>query len=182
MALRRSPLLVQRMKHFMSLSSSDRRLLCRAFVALSAVDLSLRTRGFQGLLDRAQSAHTAIERRLTPDEVARAYQYARWLEAASRIHIVPAHCLHRSLALHSWLLKDGLPSTLRIGVRKADGDLRAHAWVELGGHVLNDQPHDVAVFTPLANAVGESPTWARTTARVDQDQMVLVQRGALSWQ
>jgi len=53
------------------------------------------------------------------------------------------------LALHQWLREEGLPSELRIGVRKDDGELRAHAWVELGGLVVNDGAGAVAAFTPL---------------------------------
>jgi len=54
--------------------------------------------------------------------------------------------------LHHWLRGEGLPSELRIGVRKEHGALKAHAWVELGDHVVNDRPSAVEEFTVLSNA------------------------------
>jgi hypothetical protein len=66
--------------------------------------------------------------------------------------VIPAHCLHRSLTLHHWLRGEGLPSTLQVGVRK-DGDaLRAHAWIELGGAAVDDEPASVAAFSRLVGA------------------------------
>ena len=51
----------------------------------------------------------------------------------------PLHytCLEESLGLWYLLRKQGIVSTLRIGVRKADGRFEAHAWVEYGGEALN---------------------------------------------
>jgi hypothetical protein len=69
--------------------------------------------------------------------------------------------LQRSLVLNYWLRREGLPSELRIGVRK-DGDaLKAHAWVELGRHVVNDPVAAVAAFTPLAGSGGLRPPESR---------------------
>jgi hypothetical protein len=69
---------------------------------------------------------------------------------AARSHVVEARCLHQSLALHAWLRRERLPSELRIGVRKSYDELIAHAWIELGGQVVNDGPDRVAEFSPLA--------------------------------
>jgi len=50
------------------------------------------------------------------------------------------NCLTRSLTL-AWLLRDGgLQPLLRLGVRRNDGILLFHAWVELDGTVVNDSP------------------------------------------
>jgi hypothetical protein len=49
-------------------------------------------------------------------------------------------CLPRSLML-CWLLRRrGIDSQLHIGVRKGNGKMEAHAWVERNGVILNDQP------------------------------------------
>jgi hypothetical protein len=80
---------------------------------------------------------------------------------AARHHVVPAHCLHRSLVLHAWLRREGLPSSLRIGVQKANGELRAHAWIELAGQVINDRPAAVAPFGVLSS---RSPAASATAA------------------
>jgi hypothetical protein len=87
-----------------------------------------------------------------PEELYRARRYAYWLNIASRHHVVRARCLHRSLVLHHWLRRERMPSDLRIGVRKDNGTLKAHAWVELGGRVVSDSPSAVAAFRLLARS------------------------------
>jgi hypothetical protein len=64
------------------------------------------------------------------------------------------------------LRREGLPSQLRIGVRKADGALKAHAWVELCGSVVNDDPSAVAVFRPLATPRIDGMVWSTRTTPV----------------
>lgn len=179
--LLRGRLLVRRFAKFVALSNTDRRMVVQAFLALGAVDLGLRTRGFQALVEQAQTAGESATRAVLPNDLTRAHQYARWLDVASRFHIVSAHCLHRSLALHRWLLNEGLPSDLRIGVRKENNELKAHAWVELDGQILNDPPNAVAGFTPLANAGGQLPTWVRAKAAPDRDLTDAIGGGAFSW-
>jgi hypothetical protein len=48
------------------------------------------------------------------------------------------NCLERSMTLWWLLRRDGIEGELHIGARKQDGRFEAHAWVELGGKVLND--------------------------------------------
>jgi len=52
-------------------------------------------------------------------------------------------CLEKSLAPWWLLARQGIPSSLRIGTRKADGQFEAHAWIEYEGAALNelDEPH-----------------------------------------
>lgn len=53
-----------------------------------------------------------------------------------------------------WLMRRrGLPAQLRIGVRKDDGTLRAHAWVEIRGLVLNDNAEIYRGYTAFARAI-----------------------------
>jgi hypothetical protein len=131
-------------------------LLVRAGAALALVDLDLRRGGVAralrapgptpppaGAADAADAADAAALRR--------AGRYARSIAAAARHHPLPldARCLHRALVLHRWLRRDGLPSELRVGVQKVNGALNAHAWVELGGAVVGDDPAALAAFAPL---------------------------------
>lgn len=70
--------------------------------------------------------------------------------AASRHHLWPMTCLPRSLALQTLLRRHGIEADLRIGVRREDGELRAHAWIEQAGSPLGE-PADVELrFQPLA--------------------------------
>jgi hypothetical protein len=136
-----------------ALSSSDRWDLLRAFAWITFVELGLRTVGFQRLVRQARAGSTRQELAGSGSQAhRRAHRYAHWIDVAARHHVVEARCLHRSLALHHWLRSEGLPSELRIGVHKAGDELKAHAWIELAGCVINDRPDAVAVFTPLATA------------------------------
>jgi len=96
---------------------------------------------------------------LTPEELARAQELARWIAAAARHHIVRARCLHQSLALHAWLTHEGIPSRLYVGVRKVDSQLRAHAWVAVGETILIDAPDEITTFTPLRGALTRPDGW-----------------------
>jgi hypothetical protein len=137
-------------RRFLALEPLDRWLLARAFISLTLVDLGLRVVGVRPFVRDNRTAAPLTEGAISPEVVQRIQRYTRWIEVASRQHFVRARCLHRSLALHLWLRRDGLPSVLRIGVRKADGALQAHAWVELYGQVVNDTPAAMATFTLLA--------------------------------
>lgn len=134
---------------YVALDRENRRTLACAFVWLAIVDLALRFAGFRRIVRFVREAPPNTST-VDPAAMRRAQRYARWLEVASRHHIVRARCLHRSLVLHYWLRGDGLPSRLRIGVRSEGRSLQAHSWVELGGQAVNEQPAAVAAFTPLA--------------------------------
>ena len=49
-------------------------------------------------------------------------------------------CLSRSMALYGVLRRYGIPSEIRIGVRRDSGEFAAHAWVEAGGRPINAGP------------------------------------------
>jgi hypothetical protein len=136
------------LRRCLALDAADRRLLLRAWLALGAIDVALRVHGFRRVVERIRPASTqAVQGR----ELERAYRYAHWLEVASRYHIVRARCLHRSLALHHWLRQEGVPSRLQIGVQKENQALRAHAWVEVGRHVVSDAAPPTGAFVPLCD-------------------------------
>lgn len=88
------------------------------------------------------------------------------LRAARAVRSVELHgptqpnCLERSMTLWWLLRRDGVDGELHIGARKEGGRFEAHAWVELGGQVLNDSTevhHHYARFdAPIAAAVEES--------------------------
>jgi hypothetical protein len=146
------------------LGSEDRLLLARAFVTLGVVDLRLRWWGFQRLVESAAPASISVAKSVGADELRSARHYARLVEIAARHHVVRARCLHRALTLHLWLRGQRLPSELRIGVRKDHGALKAHAWVELGGQLVDESAEWVGTFTQLRTGDGEHPTWRSAAA------------------
>jgi hypothetical protein len=51
------------------------------------------------------------------------------------------------------LRRRGIAGDLRIGVRKEAGRFEAHAWVELGGRVLNDNEDVGERFAAFGRAI-----------------------------
>lgn len=83
-----------------------------------------------------------------------------WLvSVAARSGAYRATCLRQSLALWWLLRRRGFPAALRIGVGRRAQELRAHAWVELRGHVVNDHPavaDDYATYHDLRDRLPDS--------------------------
>ena len=71
---------------------------------------------------------------------------------ATRYGIFNPQCLVRAVALNRMLEARGIAdSTIRIGVRWADGEFVAHAWVERAGVILGDSVENTASFVPLTD-------------------------------
>jgi hypothetical protein len=137
------------------MTPSQRWLLAGAWVRLAVIAIGLRCRGFQTVAGWVP----AQTREAREGDLAYAVRYADIVAWAARRLPFQTRCLARSLALHWWLRTEGVPSDLRIGVRKDGHDLAAHAWVVVGG-IPVDGPSAVSPFTPLVPMtawVGMSP-------------------------
>ncbi|HEX5757819.1 MAG TPA: lasso peptide biosynthesis B2 protein, partial [Thermoanaerobaculia bacterium] len=82
-------------------------------------------------------------------EVARLVELA----AAACRGVYPAGCLPRSLAMQRLLARRGAPAELRIGVRRREGVLEAHAWVEVDGRPVGE-PEGVEELFAVLEAAG----------------------------
>jgi hypothetical protein len=72
------------------------------------------------------------------------------LRKAADNGLIRPKCLVRAVALSRMLEQRGIEgSRVRIGVRRIDGAFSAHAWVELGQHVLGDDIRHVSSFAQL---------------------------------
>ena len=58
-------------------------------------------------------------------------------------------CMHRALALQRVLARRGIAATLRIGLGRKPQLLPGHAWLEVDGTIVNDDPEVVARYVPL---------------------------------
>ena len=81
------------------------------------------------------------------------------VNAADRLGLVHPSCLAKSLTLW-WLLgRQGIPSQLRIGIRKDAEKFEAHAWVDCDGTALNEpdehHQHYVAFDAALSSLLLE---------------------------
>jgi hypothetical protein len=80
---------------------------------------------------------------------ARADELGRRVAAAAARGPLPVGCLPRALVLGTILSRRGIESVVRIGVRREDGTLRAHAWVEHAGVPVAEPPEIIARFAPF---------------------------------
>lgn len=56
-------------------------------------------------------------------------------------------CLVQALAARRWLKRKGIPSTLRIGVKRESGNFSSHAWLVHGDRIVTGG--DISGYTPL---------------------------------
>lgn len=136
--------MLESVRRFSALGRPAQTLFLRALGMLPLVSLSLWLRGFhatRSTLERNLSDFLAQEDRESAAK--QAALTAHMVDAAGRRGLVHPSCLAKSLTLW-WLLgRQGISSRLRIGIRKENGKLQAHAWVEREGRALNEpeEPH-----------------------------------------
>ena len=122
----------------------------RAALLLPAAALALRWRG----LTYARSLIARARPSASPPSVSAAH-LARLAAIAARRGPFGGTCLVRALALQWSLARHGIDSELRVGVRKIDGRLDAHAWLEHDGVPLmeaGDVGESYAPFDSLTAA------------------------------
>lgn len=70
----------------------------------------------------------------------------------SRFGLIRPTCLEQALAIQAMLKRRGIgPGVIRVGVQLHEGVFAAHAWVQLGDHVIGDTRARVSRFEPLAD-------------------------------
>lgn len=123
---------------------------------LAATSVGLRVAGFRrwkGVLAWFAPRMDAPANLADPALIETARQIARIQDAVSRHLTFHANCLEQSLVLRWLLARRGIPADLRIGARKVAGRFEAHAWVELGGLVLNDPGEEHRHFAPFEGSI-----------------------------
>ncbi|HVG08067.1 MAG TPA: lasso peptide biosynthesis B2 protein [Thermoanaerobaculia bacterium] len=106
-----------------------------AWCGLLAVDLVLRIGGFDHFLRVVRSCPTLGERRRDPEACRR---ISAAVDRAAAHYFKKAWCLQRSATNVCLLRLRGIEAHLVIGARKLP--FGAHAWVEVGGQVINNHP------------------------------------------
>jgi hypothetical protein len=158
------PSLRHKLHRFRSRPSEDRRLILRAATILPLTMIGLRLFGFRRWKEwvekMSQPAYRAAA--LPSDsQLDTAMRAARAVRSAQLHGPISPNCLERSLTLWWILLHEGVHGELHIGARKQDGQLEAHAWVELDGRILNDEEEvreEYAQFdAPIAAVAGRTP-------------------------
>ena len=117
-----------------ALTPVERRVLGEALVLLPAACAGLKVGGMR----RTREALSRLTRRRRSTEGLSAASIARLVAIAARHGPFRARCLSASLTLESLLRRYGLEGELRLGVRRHDGRIEAHAWIEHDGQALNE--------------------------------------------
>lgn len=142
----------RKLERWRALPGNERWLLLRLAVLLPAMGAALRCLGVRRTFDLLRGEVASAPSTVPLAAQATAARLARLIDIASRHGPYNATCLRRSLVLWWLLRRRGLPAALRIGVAKAEEQMRAHAWVELAGRVVNDRAAvaaDYAVYEAL---------------------------------
>ena len=147
----------KQIQRFRALEPPAQGLFLRAFILLPLVSIGLKWRGFhqtKALLGRFLSVSRGLR---DSDAQARATLTARMVRAAGYYGIGSPNCLSVSLALWWLLARQGIPSELRVGVRKEGEKFEAHAWVECGGATLSEPEAKHQEFAAFDVALASLP-------------------------
>ncbi len=118
-------------------------LVLRAYLKLLCFDLYLARGNFRRLHDRVKKFPL---RRIQPP-VGSVEKICAAVDMASIWYWKEALCLQRSAATACLLKQFGVPAQMVIGAQQMP--FRAHAWVEVGGCVVNDKPYMREMYAVL---------------------------------
>jgi len=118
-------------------------LVLKAYWKLLAFDLQLSHGSFSALYEKVRTypvakrptKTNAVERVCSAMDMACIWYWKRVL------------CLQRSAATACLLKAYGIPAQMVIGAQQLP--FKAHAWVEVGGHVVNDKPYTSEMYAVL---------------------------------
>jgi len=145
--------ITRKISRFRALPATDRRTFLTAMALLPVFRIGLRLLGLQRLQARLHRTPLARANPSDHDELTR---IGALVNRASNHVLGRDNCLTRSLYLWWLLRRKGVYCQLRIGVRLAEGELIAHAWVECGGIPVNDR-HDVGTaYDPFTEPMSPS--------------------------
>jgi len=128
-----------KLRALLGLTRAEWGVLVQAWVLLLWVDLGLRLLPFPRLRAWAAPGELAHSRKIPDGEALAQIQGIQSLvNSAARNHLYPMTCLRRSLVLQRMLGRRSIPAELRLGVRKEEGQLKAHAWLEYQGQPVGE--------------------------------------------
>ncbi len=129
------------------LSSAEQHITLTAAAAVPAIAIALRVLGYAPIARWVSRRSKALH----SDHVAVVRTATRAVGRVRRYGPYRGNCLSTSLALQWLLRRRGVATSLRIGARFENGALRAHAWVEWDGVVVNDTADVAERYAPLGD-------------------------------
>jgi hypothetical protein len=115
----------------------------RAYLELLRVDMRLARSGFPLVYEKVRTYPVRKNRsgaRLAED-------VCHTVDLACVFYFKEVRCLQRSAAATTLLRASGIPAEMVIGVEPFP--FRAHAWVEVGGRIVNDKPYTSEMYTVM---------------------------------
>jgi hypothetical protein len=136
-----------KLRTLLSFSARDWILLAQAWSLLLVLDIGLRVLPFRKVQGWIKSPD---QKEISTVKAARIIQRSSdFVDLAARHHLYPMTCLRRSLALQWLLSRSGLDTSLQFGVRRENGKLQAHAWLEHQGQVIDKTPIPIEQYANL---------------------------------
>ncbi|SRR5258708_29387163 len=118
-------------------------LVLKAYLKLIHFDLYLGRGNFAALYEKVREYPIGTGR-MAPDAVE---QICYAVDMACIWYWKEALCLQRSAATACLLKKYGVAAQMVIGAQQMP--FKAHAWVEVDGHVVNDKPYTPEIYAVL---------------------------------
>jgi len=146
---------IRKLRTFWSLDPSARTLVREALLFPPAIWIAFRLKGVPWTQAWLRT-WAGVGRSLAgPLEAAASIRQARLAQTrVKRNFRVAGTCLVRSLTLWAMLMRRGVVTELRVGVRRLEGKIEAHAWLEFAGVPINDEASLVGTYSaydkPLA--------------------------------
>lgn len=143
--------MLNKFRQFRAMKKKDRKIFMRIAFIVPCLEIGLRLLGFNRLLhllhgftsvkvfDLSHTKEVERHRRLV-------FLFYNNFPFAGR-------CLARSLTLWFLLKRMGIKTDLRLGMRKEDGDLKAHAWVEYKGKPITIDPEVQQSYKMFAETI-----------------------------
>jgi Transglutaminase-like superfamily len=118
-------------------------LFLKAYLMLIYFDLYLARGNFAALYERIRSY--PIEKKAASSETIE--RICSTVDMACMWYWKEVPCLQRSAATVCLLRQSGVPAQVVIGAQQLP--FKAHAWVEVGGRVVNDKPYTPEMYSVL---------------------------------
>ncbi len=118
-------------------------LVLRAYLRLIQFDYYLARGDFEALYNKVRS-YPIGKKPMSPTAIE---QICAAVDMACIWYWKEALCLQRSAATACLLKRLGIPAQLVIGAQQLP--FKAHAWVEVGGRVVNDKPYTPEMYAVL---------------------------------
>jgi hypothetical protein len=133
------------LRKLLALGPAGWRDLVRAQLALFAAQRTLREQPTGALAIRESvRAEDAV------GDAARAQALGLAVSRVARFGLFRPYCLVQALAIRRLLREEGIHgASIRVGVRRANGEFQAHAWVRWGHEILGDTAGNVSRFTEV---------------------------------